>query len=78
MTLMRDFKAAYETHVEAAQEKISNATTAFLDVARENFDLVRSDNAMRESELDPQFRDRLEEAVRASREELTRVQSSFS
>ncbi|KAG9254532.1 uncharacterized protein F5Z01DRAFT_622392 [Emericellopsis atlantica] len=77
-TLMREFKAGCKALVEAAQEKISNAKAAYLDIARRNFGLVRDGNAMRESELDPQLRSRLQEAVRHGRNTLAQAQAVFS
>lgn len=73
---MRDFRDGFQAQVNTMQERISNAVVSYLDVAGENFDLVQSDNALRESEQDPEFRDRVSEAARSSRGQLRGAQAA--
>ncbi|KAF4944710.1 hypothetical protein FGADI_12485 [Fusarium gaditjirri] len=71
--LMRSLKESFRANSEATQAKIQEATMEYLRVIEERFDLVRSENVARESEQDPDFRIRVDQAARAGRETMQRV-----
>ncbi|KAF5628695.1 hypothetical protein F25303_10328 [Fusarium sp. NRRL 25303] len=71
--LMRTLKDSFQANSEATQVKIQEATVEYLRVIEQRFDLVRSENAARESEQDPDFRLRVEQIARAGRETMQRV-----
>ncbi|KAF5644498.1 hypothetical protein F52700_2498 [Fusarium sp. NRRL 52700] len=71
--LMRSLKDRFKANSEATQGKIQEATVEYLRVIEQRFDLVRSENVARESEQDPDFRLRVEQAARNGRETMQRV-----
>ncbi|KAJ3532728.1 hypothetical protein NM208_g8311 [Fusarium decemcellulare] len=71
--LMRSFRDMFRTKADESQQRIHEATTAYLDVVQETFDLVRSENVARESEQDPDFRLRVDEVTRTGRATIERV-----
>lgn len=64
-TLMKDFRELFKLRTSEHQESVTNAISRYLETVQQNFELVRSENAIRESEQDPGFRDRVAEAVQA-------------
>lgn len=57
----------FRQHADDAQEQIRAAVSQYLAVVERTFDLVRSENVARETEFDPEFRLRVEEATRESK-----------
>lgn len=70
---MRDFRDSFRVKAEESQGAIRDAVIRYLDVVQETFDLVRSENVARESEQDPDFRLRVEDAARTGRETIQRA-----
>lgn len=70
---MRSFRDSFRSKAHECQQKIHDATTAYLDVVRETFDLVRSENVARESERDPRFRELVDDMARTGRETIQRI-----
>lgn len=58
--LMEKFRDGFREKADEAQKRVHKATTAYLRKVEETFDLVRSENAVKESEQDPEFRERVE------------------
>ncbi|KAM5344685.1 hypothetical protein ACJ41O_010547 [Fusarium nematophilum] len=75
--LMRSFRDAFREKADDSQRRIHRKTKAYLDAVQETFDLVRSENVARESEQDPEFRNRVDEAMRTGRETIQRVHGAI-
>ncbi|KAI1261517.1 hypothetical protein F5Y18DRAFT_440419 [Xylariaceae sp. FL1019] len=68
--LLRSFRRRLHTHADQLQESITEAIDEHLEDIHEMFDIVRSENVALESERDPEFRTRVDQAVQAARDEL--------
>lgn len=71
--LMRTFRDRFQDLADSAQAGIQRATTGYLDVVRGTLDIVRSENAALEGEREPEFRARVEEEVRAAKENMAAI-----
>ncbi|KAI1339281.1 hypothetical protein F5Y15DRAFT_423997 [Xylariaceae sp. FL0016] len=79
--LFRDLSSKLKTSFHALsdvfQDRISNIVSEHTDAIRGTLDIVRSENIAEESERDPEFRARVEEAVRAAKEEMRTLCASL-
>ncbi|CAM1503171.1 Fc.00g079470.m01.CDS01 [Cosmosporella sp. VM-42] len=73
-TLMRTVRDRFRAHSHSIQERAQTAATAYLDIVEGAFDLVRNENVARESEQDPEFRNRVDDLTRAGMERMQRIQ----
>ena len=76
--LLKDSRTLFQTHTDTLQNMVQKSIASFLKVLKRTFDLVRRENVARESERDPDFRLRVEEAINNSRGEIKRIHSIVS
>ncbi|KAI0448932.1 hypothetical protein F5B21DRAFT_520908 [Xylaria acuta] len=68
--LLKSFKSGFNGHVDNAQERIREIVGSHFGAIKDTLQIVRSDNVALESEMDPEFRGRVE-----SRLETTEMES---
>ncbi|KAI1275476.1 hypothetical protein F5Y07DRAFT_389933 [Xylaria sp. FL0933] len=71
--LLRSFKRDFDGYVANTQERMQEVVRSHFDAMRDTFDIVRSDNAALECENDPAFRSRVEERLRATKDEMRQI-----
>ncbi|KAI0803895.1 hypothetical protein GGR55DRAFT_699812 [Xylaria sp. FL0064] len=71
--LLRSFKRDFNEYVGNTQERMQEVARSHFDAIRDTFDIVRSDNVALECERDPEFRRRVEERLRATKEEMRQI-----
>ncbi|KAI1348075.1 hypothetical protein F5Y01DRAFT_228690 [Xylaria sp. FL0043] len=71
--LLRSFKRDFNGYVANAQERMQEVVRSHFDAMRDTFDIIRSDNAALECENDPAFRSRVEERLRATKDEMRQI-----
>ena len=67
------FKSRFVELAEALETGVCEALMSHLLVMRGTFDIIRGDNVALESDRDPEFRDRVADAVRRVREEIEQI-----
>ncbi|KAH6887646.1 hypothetical protein B0T10DRAFT_490140 [Thelonectria olida] len=76
--LMASFRKDFRGLADGVQECTNAAARSFLKHANSTLDIILSDNVALESEQDPAFRRRVEEAIREGDEEIERIKSVIS
>ncbi|KAI0147476.1 hypothetical protein GGR57DRAFT_515724 [Xylariaceae sp. FL1272] len=71
VVLLRNFRREIHNHADQLQESVEEAIDEHLEDIHDMFDIVRSENVALESERDPQFRTRVEDAVNRARNEMS-------
>lgn len=77
-TLMRDFRSLVRQKTTNHEESVNTAVRSYMRTIRLNFDLVREENALRESEQDPLFHNRVTQAVQDGWERSRRSRNALS
>lgn len=74
---MKDFKKSFHLLANEAQVKISTAVASYLASIHGTLDIILSDNVALESEQDPAFRRRVDEDVKAGKEEIDKIKAEI-
>ena len=72
---MRQFRSGFRALASTFQEEVRIAVAEHLDVVTGTLDIIRSENAARESERDPAFRQRVAAELAGAREVMDRVRA---
>jgi hypothetical protein len=75
--LLRAFKAEFNKHTDDTQTGIGNLIDSQFEEIRGTLDIIRNDNAVLESERDPEFRRRVQEALETTRNEIQQICASI-
>jgi len=75
---MRQWRKKFNELVDEVQDDIAAAVATHLGVIGESLDMIRSENIALESEGNPEFRRRVEGAVRDGSAEMQRLQGVFA
>jgi translation initiation factor 2 alpha subunit (eIF-2alpha) len=73
--ILRQTARDFGTSVKDCQSDIRRVLREQFDDVRATLDMVRNENAVTEGEQDPEFRDRVEAAVKAGKETLESIRS---
>ncbi|KAI5461911.1 hypothetical protein BGZ63DRAFT_423233 [Mariannaea sp. PMI_226] len=76
--LMRSFRDRSHDLADVVQEGVYRARASYLRDANLTLDIILDDNVALESEQDPEFRRRVEEAVQNEKEEIERIKVVIS
>ncbi|RYC53741.1 hypothetical protein CHU98_g12467 [Xylaria longipes] len=76
--LLKSFKSGFNGHIDNAQERIRETVGSQFDAIKDTLQIVRSDNAALESEMDPEFRGRVQARLETTKEEMERVYSTLT
>ncbi|KAI0440325.1 hypothetical protein F4803DRAFT_527987 [Xylaria telfairii] len=76
--LLESFKNGFNDYVDGAQERIREIVGSHFDAIKGTLQIVRGDNVTLESEMDPEFRGRVESRLEATRGEMERVYSTLT
>ncbi|CAH0050893.1 unnamed protein product [Clonostachys solani] len=74
--VMKASKEAFEGITDDLQSEWTNAQNDYLKLVEDILDLVRSERAVRESEHDPGFRDRVDDTIRRGNDDIRRIQDA--
>lgn len=73
---MKASKEVFESITDDLQSEWVNAQNDYLKLVEDILDLVRSEKAVRESEQDPGFRDRVDDTIRRDNDDIRRIQDA--
>ncbi|KAI0467376.1 hypothetical protein F4859DRAFT_494186 [Xylaria cf. heliscus] len=76
--LLKSFKSGFNSHVDKAQERIRETVGSNFNAIKDTLEIVRSDNVALESEMDPEFRGRVECRIEVTKKEMGRVYSTLA
>ncbi|KAK7225431.1 hypothetical protein V2G26_013434 [Clonostachys chloroleuca] len=74
--VMKASKEVFESITDDLQNEWINAQNDYLKLVEDILDLVRSEKAVRESEQDPGFRDRVDDTIRRGNDDIRRIQDA--
>ncbi|CAG9972550.1 unnamed protein product [Clonostachys byssicola] len=74
--VMKASKELFERITDDLQSEWVNAQNDYLKLVEDILDLVRSEKAIRESEQDPGFRDRVDDTIRRGNDDIRRIQDA--
>jgi hypothetical protein len=72
---MKELKTGFDTLTDNLQQTVQGVVASHLDHIRATLDMIRSDNIALESEMDPEFRARVESGVLAAKVEMARLRT---
>lgn len=70
---MKSFRNRFRALADGFQSSIEAAIETHLGSVRSTLDIVRNENAVLESEQDPEFRGRVEASIRTANDEIRRL-----
>ncbi|VUC28222.1 unnamed protein product [Clonostachys rosea] len=74
--VMKAAKEVFESITDDLQSEWTTAQDNYLKLVEDILDLVRSEKAVRESEHDPGFRDRVDDTIRQGNDDIRRIQDA--
>jgi hypothetical protein len=73
VNMRRTAKQRFDALVDNYQEQVRDLISKHVQVIKEAFDIVRTDNASHENEVDLEFRGCVEEGIRKAKNEIRRL-----
>lgn len=74
---MRNFRKSFNQLAKVAQEKIDTVVSTYLASIHGTLKIILSENVALESEQDPAFRHRVDEAVRVSKAKIEEIKAEI-
>lgn len=71
--LIKGFRNSFKVLANDLQSGTEAVVETHLDVVQRTLDIIRNENAILESEQDPEFRDRVEAEIRTAKDRIRRI-----
>jgi hypothetical protein len=73
---MKKFRKVFNVITNDLQNSVTAAVETHLDTVRRTLDIIRSENAVSESEQDPEFRGRVGAKIGSAEDEIRQIQTA--